>query len=41
MWRAMARTTIVSLVLYGGFFLVTRYFGLDFDDLPHFVPDFR
>ncbi|MBX3570150.1 MAG: DUF1467 family protein [Rhizobiaceae bacterium] len=39
--RAMARTTVISLVLYGLFFALTRYFGLSLSDLPQFVPDFK
>ena len=39
--RAMLRTTVVSLVVCALFYVVTRYFGLTFDDLPRIVPDFR
>jgi predicted secreted protein len=39
--RAMLRTTVVSLLLYGLFFATTRYFGLSLNDIPQIVPDFR
>jgi len=39
-FRAMLRTTVVSLVIYGVFFAVTRYFGLSAADLPHIMPEF-
>jgi len=40
MRRAVIRTTIVSLLICGAFYLVTRYFGLTIDDIPRMVPDF-
>ena len=39
--RAVLRTTIVSLLICALFYIVTKGFGLTFDDLPKFVPDFR
>ncbi|MCX7305086.1 MAG: DUF1467 family protein [Hyphomicrobiales bacterium] len=38
--RAFVRTTIVSAVILGGFYLVTRGLGLSLDDLPKIVPEF-
>ncbi len=40
MMRAIVRTTIVSAVILGGFYLVTRGLGLSIDDIPRIVPDF-
>ena len=39
--RAMLRTTVVSLVIYGAVYGLMRYFGVSVSDLPHFMPDFR
>ena len=39
--RAFVRTTIVSALILGGFYLLTKGFGLGLDDLPKIVPDFR
>ena len=41
MLRAIVRTTIVSALILGGFYLLTKGFGLGLDDLPKIVPDFR
>lgn len=41
MLRAFIRTTIVSALVVGGFYLLTRGFGLSIDDIPRIVPDFR
>jgi predicted secreted protein len=41
MLRAFVRTTIVSALILGGFYLLTKGFGLGLDDLPKIVPDFR
>ena len=41
MLRAFARTTIISALILGGFYLVTRGLELGLDDLPRIVPDFR
>lgn len=38
--RAFVRTTIVSAVILGGFYLVTRGLGLTIDDIPRIVPEF-
>ncbi|RWP20852.1 DUF1467 family protein [Mesorhizobium muleiense] len=40
MLRAVLRTTIVTLVLLGVFYGMTRGLGLGIDDIPHIVPDF-
>ena len=41
MLRAIIWTTIVSLVIFGILVLLTRYYGLSVDDIPHIVPDFN
>jgi predicted secreted protein len=41
MLRAVIRTTIVSLIVFGLFVLVTRVFGYNFDDFPRIAPDFN
>ena len=38
MLRAVVRTTIVTLVLMGIFYGLTRGFGLSLDDVPHIIP---
>lgn len=38
--RAMVRATIVTAVICGAFFAVTRGLGYGFDDIPRIVPDF-
>lgn len=41
MLRAMLRTTIVSALILGAYYAVTRGFGVGFDDLPRIVPEFK
>jgi len=41
MLRAFVRTTIVSALILGGFYLLTKGLGLGIDDIPRIVPDFR
>jgi predicted secreted protein len=38
--RKMLATTLVSLVLFGLFYLVTVVWGYGVDDLPRVVPEF-
>lgn len=38
MLKAVIRTTIVSLIIFGGLYYVTRVLGLGFDDIPIIVP---
>ena len=40
MLRTVIRTTVVTILICGIFFLVTRYLGLGIDDIPRIVPDF-
>jgi len=41
MLRALLRTTVVSLAIFGFLYVLTHYFGLGIDDIPSFVPDFH
>jgi predicted secreted protein len=41
MLRAVIRTTIVSALILGGFYVLTRGFGLTIDDIPRIVPEFN
>ncbi|MBX3580691.1 MAG: DUF1467 family protein [Rhizobiaceae bacterium] len=41
MLRAVLRTTIISALILGGFYLITKGLGYGFDDLPRIVPDFK
>jgi predicted secreted protein len=40
MFRAVLRTTLISGVIFAGLFVVTRVYGIGFDDMPRLVPDF-
>lgn len=40
MGRAMLWTTIVSLAIYGAFYVLIVYLGFGFDDIPRIVPEF-
>lgn len=40
MLRAMVRTTIVSALILGAYYAVTRGLGVGFDDIPRIVPSF-
>ena len=39
MLKVVIRTTIVSLVVCGMFYGLTKGLGYSFDDLPHIVPE--
>jgi predicted secreted protein len=41
MLRAFVRTTIVSALILGGFYGLTKGLGLGIDDIPKIVPDFK
>lgn len=41
MARAVLRTTIVALIIFGALFVLTRVLGYGFDDIPRVVPQFR
>ncbi|MEZ5811541.1 MAG: DUF1467 family protein [Rhizobiaceae bacterium] len=38
--RAMLRTTIITLLLFGVWYLVVEYYGFGFDDIPIVIPQF-
>ena len=39
-WRVFLVTTLVSLVIYAGWYTATVVYGLNVMSLPRFVPDF-
>lgn len=39
MGKAVLRTTLIALVVFGLFLVLTRVLGLGFDDIPRIVPD--
>jgi predicted secreted protein len=41
MLRAFVCTTIVSALILGGFYLLTKGLGLGIDDIPRIVPEFK
>ncbi len=41
MLRAVIRTTIVSLVIFGIFYVLTKGLGFSIDDIPRIVPEFK
>lgn len=41
MLRAFVRTTIISALILGAFYLVTKGFGYGIDDIPRIIPDFK
>ena len=41
MLRAMFRTTIVSLLIFGAFYILTKVVGLGIDDIPRFMPEYN
>lgn len=38
MLRAVVRTTVVTAIVFAVYLVITRYFGLGFDDLPRIAP---
>lgn len=40
MLRAVVRTTVVSLLVFGVFYGLTKGLGYSFDDIPRIVPTF-
>lgn len=37
-WRVVLLTTLVSAVIYAGWFILRDYFGFSFDNLPAIIP---
>ena len=40
MLRAVVRTTIVAVIIFGALYYLNQVAGYSFDDLPRFVPEF-
>lgn len=40
MLRAIIRTTIVAVLIFGAFYVLTRVYGFTFNDIPRVLPDF-
>ena len=40
MGRTILRTTLIALLVFGVFFVLTRVLGFSFDDIPRFAPEF-
>jgi predicted secreted protein len=38
--RVLLLTTLISAVIYGGWYMVSNYFGLSLANLPRIVPEF-
>ncbi|CAH0340353.1 DUF1467 family protein [Rhizobium sp. CECT 9324] len=38
--RVMMTTTIVSALIYGGWYVASTYFGISVNDLPRILPEF-
>lgn len=39
-WRVVFFTTLVSALIYGAWYVATRYFGLSIDSIPRIVPNY-
>jgi predicted secreted protein len=39
--RAMLRTTVVSVLIFGALYVLVKVYGFNFEDIPQIVPDFR
>lgn len=40
MLRALIRTTVLTIIVFAVFYVLTRVLGYTFDDIPSVVPDF-
>ncbi|GGB10494.1 hypothetical protein GCM10011491_43060 [Brucella endophytica] len=38
---AFFRTTVVSAIIFAGFYYLTQIAGFGLDDIPHFFPDLK
>ncbi|RWX78827.1 DUF1467 family protein [Neorhizobium lilium] len=38
--RVLLLTTVISVVLYGGYYLLSSYFGVGVANIPNIVPSF-
>jgi len=41
MLRAVIRTTVLTVIVFAAFYVVTRVFGYTIDDIPRLVPEFN
>jgi predicted secreted protein len=41
MLRAVLRTTVVSLLIFGALYILTKVVGLGIDDIPRFMPEYN
>jgi len=41
MLRAIIRTTVLAVIVFAIFYVLTRVLGYSIDDIPRVVPDFR
>ena len=39
--RVLLLTTVISIAVHAGYYLVSSYFGFGIADIPNIVPDFR
>jgi predicted secreted protein len=39
--RVLLLTTAISILLYGGYYLLSRYFGIGIASIPNIMPDFK
>lgn len=40
-WRVVFTTTLVSALIYGAWYIASRYFGLSIDSIPQIVPSYK
>lgn len=40
-FRVMMTTTVVSALIYGGWYVASAYFGISVNDLPRILPEFQ
>ncbi len=40
-WRVVLATTLVSALIYGAWYIASRYFGLSIDSIPQIVPSYK
>jgi len=41
MLRVVIRTTVLTVIVFAAFYVVTRVFGYTIDDIPRLVPEFN
>lgn len=40
-WRVVLATTLVSALIYGAWYIASRYLGLSIDSIPQIVPSYK